>query len=296
VLAIGWFKTVIDSGDIQTMISRHIAKSWIFVAAAICAVIAGSAGAAEPQAWQIGLQDPAGSIAEKANSLHNLLLVIITAISVFVLALLVYTCVRYREKANPKPSRTTHNTVIEILWTVVPVLILVVIAVPSFRLLYYLDDSKQTEMVVKITGNQWYWNYEYPEEGFAFDSYIVDESELEEGQPRLLTVDYPMVVPEGTKIKLLITGNDVMHSFFVPSLAVQTYSIIGRINEAWIDVPMGEKTYYGQCNQICGVNHAYMPIVIEAVSATDYADWLATAKQEFALNNMPVSTMLASAQ
>jgi cytochrome c oxidase subunit 2 len=291
-----WFKTVIDSGDIQTMISRHIAKSWIFVAAAICAVIAGSAGAAEPQAWQIGLQDPAGSIAEKANSLHNLLLVIITAISVFVLALLVYTCVRYREKANPKPSRTTHNTVIEILWTVVPVLILVVIAVPSFRLLYYLDDSKQTEMVVKITGNQWYWNYEYPEEGFAFDSYIVDESDLEEGQPRLLTVDYPMVVPEGTKIKLLITGNDVMHSFFVPSLAVQTYSIIGQINEAWIDVPMGEKTYYGQCNQICGVNHAYMPIVIEAVSATDYADWLATAKQEFALNNMPVSTMLASAQ
>jgi len=296
VLAMCWFKTVIDSGDIQTMISRHIAKSWIFVAAAICAVIAGSAGAAEPQAWQIGLQDPAGSIAEKANSLHNLLLVIITAISVFVLALLVYTCVRYREKANPKPSRTTHNTVIEILWTVVPVLILVVIAVPSFRLLYYLDDSKQTEMVVKITGNQWYWNYEYPEEGFAFDSYIVDESDLEDGQPRLLTVDYPMVVPEGTKIKLLITGNDVMHSFFVPSLAVQTYSIIGRINEAWIDVPMGEKTYYGQCNQICGVNHAYMPIVIEAVSATDYADWLATAKQEFALNNMPVSTMLASAQ
>jgi cytochrome c oxidase subunit 2 len=296
VLAIGWFKTVIDSGDFQTMISRHIAKSWIFVATAICAVIAGSAGAAEPQAWQLGLQEPAGSIAEKATSLHNLLLVIITAISVFVLALLVYTCVRYREKANPKPSRTTHNTVIEILWTVVPVLILVVIAVPSFRLLYYLDDTKQTEMVVKITGNQWYWNYEYPEEGLAFDSYMVDEEDLEEGQPRLLTVDYPMVVPEGTKVKLLITGNDVMHSFFVPALAVQTYSIIGRVNEAWIDVPMGAKSYYGQCNQICGVNHAYMPIVIEAVSADDYAKWLATAKEEFALNNIPVSTMLASAQ
>ena len=278
------------------MISRHIAKSWIFVATAICAVIAGSAGAAEPQAWQLGLQEPAGSIAEKATSLHNLLLVIITAISVFVLALLVYTCVRYREKANPKPSRTTHNTVIEILWTVVPVLILVVIAVPSFRLLYYLDDTKQAEMVVKITGNQWYWNYEYPEEGLAFDSYMVDEEDLEEGQPRLLTVDYPMVVPEGTKVKLLITGNDVMHSFFVPALAVQTYSIIGRVNEAWIDVPMGAKSYYGQCNQICGVNHAYMPIVIEAVSADDYAKWLATAKEEFALNNMPVSTMLASAQ
>jgi len=296
VLAMCWFETVIDLGDIQTMISRYIAKSWTIAATALFAVIAGSAGAAEPQAWQLGLQEPAGSIAEKANSLHNLLLVIITAISVFVLALLIYTCVRYRERANPKPSRTTHNTVIEILWTVVPVLILVVIAVPSFRLLYYLDDTKQAEMVVKVTGNQWYWNYEYPDEGFAFDSYIVDEADLKEGQPRLLTVDYPLVVPEGTKIKLLITGNDVMHSFFVPSLAVQTYSIIGRVNEAWIDVPMGEKTYYGQCNQICGVNHAYMPIVIEAVSASDYASWLASAKEEFALNTMPVSTMLASAQ
>lgn len=291
-----WFETVIDLGDIQTMISRYIAKSWIIAGAVLAACIAGSAGAAEPQAWQLGLQEPAGSIAEKATSLHNLLLIIITAISVFVLALLVYTCVRYRERANPKPSRTTHNTVIEILWTVVPVLILVVIAVPSFRLLYYLDDSKQTEMVVKVTGNQWFWNYEYVDEGFAFDSYMVDEADLEEGQPRLLTVDYPMVIPEGTKVKLLVTGNDVMHSFFVPSLAVQTYSIIGRVNEAWIDVPMGEKTYYGQCNQICGINHAYMPIVIEAVSADDYADWLATAKQEFALNTMPVSNMLASAQ
>ena len=291
-----WFETVIDLGDIQTMISRYIAKSWIIAGAVLAACIAGSAGAAEPQAWQLGLQEPAGSIAEKATSLHNLLLIIITAISVFVLALLVYTCVRYRERANPKPSRTTHNTVIEILWTVVPVLILVVIAVPSFRLLYYLDDTKQTEMVVKVTGNQWFWNYEYVDEGFAFDSYMVDEADLEEGQPRLLTVDYPMVIPEGTKVKLLVTGNDVMHSFFVPSLAVQTYSIIGRVNEAWIDVPMGEKTYYGQCNQICGINHAYMPIVIEAVSADDYADWLATAKQEFALNTMPVSNMLASAQ
>ncbi len=296
VLAMCWFETVIDLGDIQTMISRYIAKSWIIAGAVLAACIAGSAGAAEPQAWQLGLQEPAGSIAEKATSLHNLLLIIITAISVFVLALLVYTCVRYRERANPKPSRTTHNTVIEILWTVVPVLILVVIAVPSFRLLYYLDDTKQTEMVVKVTGNQWFWNYEYLDEGFAFDSYMVDEADLEEGQPRLLTVDYPMVIPEGTKVKLLVTGNDVMHSFFVPSLAVQTYSIIGRVNEAWIDVPMGEKTYYGQCNQICGINHAYMPIVIEAVSADDYADWLATAKQEFALNTMPVSNMLASAQ
>ena len=276
---------------------RSIAHRWFVAAFAFLVISSSNAWAAEPFAWQMGLQEPAGSIAEKADSLHNLLLVIITLISVFVLALLVYTCVRYREKANPKPSKTTHNTVIEILWTVVPVLILVVIAVPSFRLLYYMDDTKQTDMVIKVTGNQWYWNYEYPDEGIAFDSYMIDEEDLEEGQPRLLAVDYPMVVPENTKIKLLVTGNDVMHSFFVPSLAVQTYSIIGRVNEVWIDVPAGEKSYYGQCNQICGVNHAYMPIVVQAVSADEYANWLEGAKEEFASHTMPASTnMLASAR
>jgi len=293
-----------NSGDLGQMnmpvtaynkVQRWGAGVITLIVSALC--VSASAWGAEPQAWQIGLQEPAGSIAEKADSLHNLLLVVITLISVFVLALLVYTCVRYREKSNPNPSKTSHNTVIEILWTVVPVLILVVIAVPSFRLLYYMDDTKQTDMVIKVTGNQWYWNYEYPDEGLAFDSYMIDEEDLEEGQPRLLAVDYPMVVPENTKIKLLVTGNDVMHSFFVPSLAVQTYSIIGRINEVWIDVPAGAKTYYGQCNQICGVNHAYMPIVVEAVSAEDYAAWLETAKEEFALNTMPASpNMLASAR
>ena len=255
-------------------------------------MMAGAAGAAEPQPWQLGLQPPAGSIAEKATSLHNLLLVIITAISLFVLALLVYTCVRFRQSANPNPSKTSHNAVIEVLWTVIPVLILVVIAVPSFRLLYYMDKTKDTEMVIKITGNQWYWNYNYPDEQLTFDSYIIDESELEPGQRRMLEVDYPMVVPAGTRIKLLVTGNDVMHSFFVPSLAVQTYSVIGRVNEAWIDVPEGTNTYYGQCNQICGVNHAYMPIVVKALEKDEYEAWLAEAKKEFASVETPVDTQL----
>ena len=251
---------------------------------------------AEPQPWQLGLQEPAGSIAERATSLHNMLLVIITVISLFVLGLLVYVCVRFRASANPNPSRTSHNTIIEILWTVVPVLILVVIAVPSFQLLYYMDKTKDTEMVIKVTGNQWYWNYEYPDEAIAFDSYLVAEEDLQEGQIRLLSVDNPMVVPAGTRIKLLVTGNDVMHSFFVPSLAVQIYSIAGRINEAWVDVPGGTHTYYGQCNQICGVNHAYMPIVIKALNKQDYANWLVRAKEEFASAEiLPTSTLLASA-
>ena len=252
-------------------------------------MLASASHAAAPQPWQLNLQPPAGSIAEMATDLHNLLLVVITAISLFVLALLIYVGVRFRAARNPKASQTSRHTVIEILWTVIPVLILVGIAVPSFRLLYYTDRTADTDMVIKVSGNQWYWNYTYPDEGITFDSYMVDEADLQPGQTRLLSVDYPMVVPEGTRIKLLITGNDVMHSFFVPSLAVQVYAFIGRTNEAWIDVPVGTKTYYGQCNQICGTNHAYMPIEVKAVPKDEYAAWLETAKQEFAMD-MPDAT------
>ena len=214
---------------------------------------------------------------------------VITAISLFVLALLIYVSVRFRASQNPKASKTSHNTVIEILWTVIPVLILVGIAVPSFRLLYYTDRTADTDMVIKVSGNQWYWNYTYPDEAITFDSYMVDEADLEPGQIRLLSVDNPLVVPEDTRIKLLVTGNDVMHSFFVPSLAVQVYAFIGRTNEVWIDVPAGAQTYYGQCNQICGTNHAYMPIEVKAVSKAEYAAWLDIAKQEFAMD-MPAVT------
>jgi cytochrome c oxidase subunit 2 len=253
------------------------------------AIIAPSSHAAAPQPWQLNLQPPAGSIAEMATDLHNLLLVVITAISLFVLALLIYVGVRFRASQNPKASKTSHNTVIEILWTVIPVLILVGIAVPSFRLLYYTDRTADTDMVIKVSGNQWYWNYTYPDEAITFDSYMVDEADLQPGQIRLLSVDNPLVVPEGTRIKLLVTGNDVMHSFFVPSLAVQVYAFIGRTNEVWIDVPVGAQTYYGQCNQICGTNHAYMPIEVKAVSKAEYAAWLDMAKQEFAMDT-PVVT------
>ena len=238
--------------------------------------------ASEPKPWQMDLQPPSGIIAETATDLHNFLLVVITLISLFVLALLVYVGWRYRENANRIPSKTSHNTIIEVLWTVIPVLILVVIAVPSFKLLYLQETDKKYDMVIKVTGAQWYWNYEYPDEKISFDSYMIDEEEIKDGQKRLLDVDNPLVVPEGTRIKFLITGNDVMHSFFVPSLAVQVYSIAGRINEVWTEIPMGPKKYYGQCNQICGVNHAYMPIVLKSVSMEDYKKWLTQAKVKFA--------------
>ncbi len=290
---------------VRTGLARvALAGSNVRTLALIPVVIAGgtltsATHAAVPQPWQLNLQPPAGTIAEMATDLHNLLLVIITAISLFVLGLLIYVGVRFRASRNPKATRTSHNTVIEILWTVIPVLILVGIAVPSFRLLYYTDRTADTDMVIKVSGNQWYWNYTYPDEGITFDSYMIDEADLQADQIRLLSVDYPLIVPEGTRIKLLVTGNDVMHSFFVPSLAVQVYAFIGRTNEVWIDVPVGAKTYYGQCNQICGTNHAYMPIEIKAVSKAEYGAWLRKAKQEFAVNtpSAPVNALtLASVE
>ena len=245
--------------------------------------------ASEPKPWQMDLQEPAGIIATNATDLHNFLLIIITLISVFVLGLLIYVCIKFREKPGVKPSKTSHNTIIEIIWTVVPVLILVVIAVPSFKLLYLTEADKPVDMVIKVSGAQWYWNYEYPDDGISFDSYIIAEEDLKPGQKRMLEVDNPIVVPEGTRIKFLITGNDVMHSFFVPSLALQVYSIPGRINELWTEVPLGKKKYYGQCNQICGVNHAYMPIVIQALPKAEYEKWLKDAKVKFA-NNFSLDT------
>ena len=244
------------------------------------------AHASEPKPWQMDLQEPAGIIATKATDLHNFLLVVITLISIFVLGLLVYVCVKFREKPNVKPSKTSHHTLIEIIWTVVPVLILVVIAVPSFKLLYLTEADKPVDMVVKVSGAQWYWNYEYPDEEVVFDSYIIAEEDLKDNQKRMLDVDNPLVVPEGTRIKFLVTGNDVMHSFFVPSLALQVYSIAGRVNEIWTEIPMGKKKYYGQCNQICGVNHAYMPIVIQALPKNEYKEWLKEAKVKFAKNKV----------
>ena len=252
------------------------------------------AHASEPKPWQMDLQEPAGIIATKATDLHNFLLVVITLISIFVLGLLVYVCIKFREKPNVKPSKTSHHTLIEIIWTVVPVLILVVIAVPSFKLLYLTEADKPVDMVLKVSGAQWYWNYEYPDEEVVFDSYIIAEEDLKDNQKRMLDVDNPLVVPEGTRIKFLVTGNDVMHSFFVPSLALQVYSIAGRVNEIWTEIPMGKKKYYGQCNQICGVNHAYMPIVIQALPKNEYKEWLKEAKVKFAKNKVEKINKFAS--
>lgn len=263
-------------------------------AVALLALATGAADAAVPQPWQLGMQPSASPVKERIGSLHDFLLVIITLITIFVLALLVYVMVRFRASANPVPNRTSHNTLLEVVWTVVPVLILVVIAIPSFKLLYYMDRTTEAEMTLKVTGHQWYWKYEYPEQnGLTFDSYMVQEGDLKPGQMRLLEVDNRVVLPVDTNVRVLVAGVDVMHSWLVSSLGVQIYAVPGRTNETWVRINK-PGIYYGQCNQICGINHAYMPIAIEAVSKADYEKWVAEAKRKFA--SAPVDGALRVAQ
>jgi cytochrome c oxidase subunit II len=252
------------------------------LAAAGIVVISAAAWAAEPHPWQVGMQPAATPVEARLEAFNNELLVIIGLITAFVLGLLLYTIVRFDHRRHPVPTLTSHNTVIEVLWTVIPVLILVIIAIPSFKLMYYMDRIPNPEMTIKVIGHQWYWSYEYPDQqGLAFDSNIVQEANLKPGQPRLLTVDNPLVVPVDTDIRVLITSTDVMHLWFVPSFGVQEYAIIGRINESWFRVER-EGTYRGQCDQLCGINHAFMPIEVKAVSKDAFKDWLVDAKKQFA--------------
>ncbi|HWB48302.1 MAG TPA: cytochrome c oxidase subunit II [Stellaceae bacterium] len=249
------------------------------------ALAGGVALADQPHPWQIGMQAPATPITERIHAFHNELLVIIFAISLFVVGLLIYVMLRFNARAHPVPSRTSHNTLIEVLWTVIPVLILVTIAIPSFKLMYYMDRVPDSKMTIKVTGHQWYWEYAYPDQGnFSFTSNLVADKDLKPGQPRLLTVDNPLVVPVGTNIRVQVAGVDVIHSWFVPSFGFQEYAVVGRLNEAWINVDK-PGTYYGECNQICGVNHAFMPIEVKVVSQADFDKWVADAKKKFAVNS-----------
>ncbi len=244
---------------------------------------AGAALAAQPEPWQLGFQPPATPITERVDAFHDELLVIITLITIFVVALLAYVMFRFSAKRHPVPTRTSHNSVIEILWTVIPIVILVTIAIPSFKLMYYMDEVPKADMTIKVTAHQWYWSYEYPDQKVGFDSNLIQDKDLKPGQKRLLAVDNPLVVPADTTIRVQVTGTDVIHSWFVPSFGVQEYAIIGRLNEAWMKV-LHPGTYYGECNQICGVNHAFMPIEVQVLSKDDFQKWLGDAKKKFALN------------
>jgi len=236
---------------------------------------ASTAVAEEPQPWQMGLQPAASPVRERIDFLHDVILMpIITVISVFVLALLLYVILRFSAKRHPTPSKTSHNTVLEVIWTTVPILILAVIFFPSMKLLYYVDRVQKADMTLKVIGHQWSWSYEYADyKDLSIDSNMMPEEDARKAHlPALLEVDNPVVVPVGAKIRLLITGTDVIHSWFVPAVGVQEYAIVGRTNESWMQLDRAG-TYYGQCNQICGLNHPFMPIEIKAVAKAKFDQW-----------------------
>ena len=245
--------------------------------------------------WQMGFNESVTTVMSDIVHLHDrILLPIIVAISVFVLFLLLYSIFKFRASKNPIPSKTSHNTFIEIMWTVIPCLILVVIAVPSFRLLYKQDIIPKADVTIKATGYQWYWGYEYPDQNIAFDANMIDTKNLKSNQPRLLETDNHVVVPVNKVVKVLITANDVLHAWAVPSFGVKRDAVPGRINETWFKAEK-EGVYYGQCSELCGSRHAFMPITVRVVSDKQYSEWLKESKIKFAKypeNNLVVENLI----
>lgn len=249
------------------------------------------AAAGHPDPGEIGLQDPVTPIAREMDFFHNIILVpIIIGVSLFVAALLLICIFRFNEKANPTPSQLTHHTGLEVAWTLIPVMILVTIAIPSFRLLDHQLVIPAADMTVKVTGHQWYWSYEYPPDqggGFSFDSYIKDPADLKPGDLRQLAVDNEAVVPVNKTVLVQVTATDVIHSFVVQSFGIRIDAVPGRLNQTWFKAER-EGTYYGQCSKLCGEDHAYMPIAVRVVSQDEYTAWLAQAKKKFASTSTPL--------
>jgi len=277
-----------------------VLKRLTLVAITLVAILMGGeaalAGLGQPSPWQIGLQQSASPVMDNIIWFHDFLLYIITGIAGFVLVLLVVVMVRFNARTNPTPSRTTHNTLIEIAWTLIPIVILMVIAVPSFKLLFLQLNVPPADLTVKATGKQWYWSYSYPDNGqFEFDSLMLKEGERKEGQPRLLAVDNEMVVPVNKTVRVITTGSDVIHSFAVPSFGIKIDAVPGRINETWFTATR-EGVYYGQCSELCGKDHAFMPIAVRAVSEQAFSAWVEEAKKKYARDEVPPATTVAAAQ
>jgi len=277
-----------------------VLKRLTLVAITLVAILMGGeaalAGLGQPSPWQIGLQQSASPVMDNIIWFHDFLLYIITGIAGFVLVLLVVVMVRFNARTNPIPSRTTHNTLIEIAWTLIPIVILMFIAVPSFKLLFLQLNVPPADLTVKATGKQWYWSYSYPDNGqFEFDSLMLKEGERKEGQPRLLAVDNEMVVPVNKTVRVITTGSDVIHSFAVPSFGIKIDAVPGRINETWFTATR-EGVYYGQCSELCGKDHAFMPIAVRAVSEQAFSAWVEEAKKKYARDEAPSATTVAAAQ
>jgi cytochrome c oxidase subunit 2 len=239
---------------------------------------------AAPHEWETGLQPAVTPVMERVEDFNQLLTYLSVAISAFVLVLIVWVLIRYNQRANPVPSKTAHHTLLEVVWTIVPVIILVIIAVPSFKLLYYQGTVPKPDLTIEAIGKQWFWTYSYPKEKFQYDSLMLSDADAaKQGQPRLLGADNPLVVPVNAVVEVETTGADVIHSWAVPAFGVKMDAVPGRINKTWFKATK-TGTYYGQCSELCGARHAFMPIEVRVVSQADYEAWLTKAKQEFAAN------------
>jgi cytochrome c oxidase subunit 2 len=267
------------------------------VAATLLAGGTAFAGMGQPSPWQMGLQQSAAPTMDDIIWFHNIVLWIIIVITLFVLALLLYIMVKFNAKANPTPSKTTHNTLLEVAWTVIPVLILVVIAIPSFRILFYQLNIPPADLTIKATGNQWNWTYNYPDEKIEFTSIMLNDADRAKQNPvppRLLAVDNAIYVPVNKVVRVQVIGSDVIHAFAVPSFGIKIDAIPGRLNETWFKATR-EGVYYGQCSELCGKDHAFMPIEVRVVSDQAYATWLADAKKKFATDTSAPANAVASA-
>lgn len=274
-----------------------IKRTGIGAAFVALAVTWTSAALALPYDYQLGLQPAASPVMERIEDFHALLLYITGAICLLVLALLVFIIIRFNRKASPTPSRTEHNTILEIAWTVIPVIILVVIAVPSFKLLYYEADIPKPDVQIKVIGKQWFWTYQYPRDGnFQFDSLLLSDDAAEKAhEPRLLGVDNVIVVPVNKVIEVVTTGADVIHSWALPEMGVKMDAIPGHLNYTWFKATR-TGTFYGQCSELCGAKHAFMPIEVKVVSDSAYVTWLAAAKKKYAAIDDRSTTRRLAAQ
>lgn len=265
--------------------------------AAMSALAPGLAWAGQAEPWQIWHQDPATPVMEQIELLHQFLVWICIGIVALVMLLLGIVIVRFNEKRNPVPARFSHNQLLEFGWTAIPVAILVIVAIPSFKLLYFMDRTQEADMTLKVTGHQWYWSYEYPDNGgFMFDSFMKYPDDLEPGEPRLLAVDNEVVLPVGTTVRVVMTSQDVIHSWAVPSLGVKTDNVPGRLTETWLRIEE-PGMYYGQCSELCGVNHGFMPIAVRGVSPQEFEQWVGEAQERFAKapSAVPDETRIAQA-
>jgi cytochrome c oxidase subunit 2 len=278
-----WSDGFIEGATTTMLVLKRLTALAVTIGAMVLAGLGAVwAGDGQPSEWQVAFQHSATPVMDDIVWFHTRLLWVITAIAGFVLVLLIIVMVRFNARANPTPSRTTHNTLIEVLWTVVPVAILVMIAIPSFKLLFYQLNVPDADLTVKATGKQWYWTYNYPDSKIEFDSLLVrDATKLRPDQPRLLGVDNELVVPVNKTVRVLTTGAEVIHSFAVPSFGIKIDSIPGRVNETWFKAGR-EGIYYGQCSELCGKDHAYMPIAVRVVSEAAFAAWLEEAKKKWA--------------